>query len=100
MDGPYEDLIRPNDWSLTGTETSYGTTSPPHLIRLTIEGPFNPVGVSETATRRRTSRAEGRLRRGGARCTVVRPDGPARLSSGVAARYSIQEPAISKHEEK
>ncbi len=53
MDGPYEDLIRPNDWSLTGTEASYGTTSPPHLMRLTIEGPFNPVGVSETPTRRR-----------------------------------------------
>ncbi len=53
MDGPYEDLIRPNDWSLTGTEASYGTTSPPHLMRLTIDGPFNPVGVSETPTRRR-----------------------------------------------
>lgn len=53
MDGPYEDLIRPNDWSLTGTETSYGTTSPPHLVRLTLEGPYNAVGVSETPTRRR-----------------------------------------------
>jgi hypothetical protein len=29
MDGPYEDLIRPNDWSLTGTETSYGQPRPP-----------------------------------------------------------------------
>lgn len=53
MEGPYEDLIRPNDWSLTGVETSYGTTSPPHLMRLTIDGPFNPVGVSETPTRQR-----------------------------------------------
>jgi hypothetical protein len=53
MDGPYEDLIRPNDWSLTGTETSYGTTSPPHITRLTLEGPYNAVGVSETATRQR-----------------------------------------------
>ena len=52
MEGPYEDLIRPNDWSLTGTETSYGTTSLPHLIRLTIEGPYNPTGVSETRTRK------------------------------------------------
>ena len=52
MDGPYEDLIRPNDWSLTGTETSYGTTSPPHLMKLTVEGPYNPVGVSESPTRR------------------------------------------------
>ena len=53
MDGPYEDLIRPNDWSLTGTEASYGTTSLPHLINLTLEGPYNPVGVSDTPTRRR-----------------------------------------------
>ena len=53
MDGPYEDLIRPNDWSLTGTETSYGTTSPPHITRLTLEGPYNAVGVSETPTRQR-----------------------------------------------
>ena len=53
MDGPYEDLIRPNDWSLTGTEASYGTTSPPHLTRLTVEGPYDVVGVSETPTRQR-----------------------------------------------
>lgn len=53
MDGPYEDLIRPNDWSLSGTETSYGTTSPPHLVRLTLEGPHNPVGVSEFPARQR-----------------------------------------------
>ncbi len=53
MDGPYEDLVRPNGWSLTGTEASYGTTSPPHLMRLTIDGPFNTVGVSETPARNR-----------------------------------------------
>ncbi|MGI9626899.1 MAG: DUF1592 domain-containing protein [Longimicrobiales bacterium] len=53
MDGPYEDLIRPNDWSLTGTEASYGTTSVPHMMSLTLEGPFDPVGVSETDSRRR-----------------------------------------------
>ncbi|HSF16414.1 MAG TPA: DUF1592 domain-containing protein [Vicinamibacteria bacterium] len=53
MDGPYEDLIRPNDWSLTGTETSYGTTSPPHLVSLTLEGPYDPLGVSESPSRKR-----------------------------------------------
>ena len=53
MDGPYEDLIRPNDWSLTGTETSYGTTSVPHLMSLTLEGPYNPTGVSDFEARRR-----------------------------------------------
>jgi mono/diheme cytochrome c family protein len=53
LDGPYEDLLRPNDRSLTGTETSYGTTSPPHLMHLTVEGPYNPVGVSQTPSRKR-----------------------------------------------
>ncbi|MCA9739548.1 MAG: DUF1592 domain-containing protein, partial [Gemmatimonadetes bacterium] len=53
MDGPYEDLIRPNDWSLTGTEASYGTTSLPHIVSMTVEGPFDPVGVSETPSRQR-----------------------------------------------
>ena len=53
MDGPYEDLIRPNDWSLTGTETSYGTTSLPHIMSLTVEGPHNTTGVSEFDARRR-----------------------------------------------
>jgi len=53
MEGPYEDLIRPNEWSLTGTEASYGTTSLPHLMSLTLEGPFNAIGVSPTATRDR-----------------------------------------------
>ena len=66
MDGPYEDLIRPNDWSLTGTETSYGTTSLPHMMSLTVEGPHNTTGVSEFDARRRvfscrpTSAAEER----------------------------------------
>ncbi|MDZ7779028.1 MAG: DUF1592 domain-containing protein [Gemmatimonadota bacterium] len=53
MDGPYEDLIRPNDWSLTGTEASYGTTSLPHIMQMTVEGPFDPTGVSETDARQR-----------------------------------------------
>ena len=53
MDGPYEDVIRPNDWSLTGTETSYGTTSLPHLMSLTLEGPHNATGVSDFEARRR-----------------------------------------------
>ncbi|MEX2466714.1 MAG: DUF1592 domain-containing protein, partial [Gemmatimonadota bacterium] len=51
MDGPYEDLIRPNDWSLTGTEASYGTTSLPHIMQMTVQGPFDPSGVSETPAR-------------------------------------------------
>ncbi|MEX2257399.1 MAG: DUF1592 domain-containing protein [Woeseia sp.] len=53
MDGPYEDLLRPNERSLTGTETSYGTTSPPNIMHLTIDGPHNAVGVSATPIRQR-----------------------------------------------
>jgi len=53
MDGPYEDLIRPNQWSLAGTEASYGTTSLPHIIQMTVEGPYHATGVSETDTRKR-----------------------------------------------
>ncbi len=53
MEGPYEDLIRPNEWSLAGTEASYGTTSLPHITQMTVEGPYDPTGVSETPTRRR-----------------------------------------------
>ena len=53
MDGPYEDLIRPNAWSLAGTEASYGTTSLPHIIQMTVEGPYHASGVSETDTRSR-----------------------------------------------
>jgi hypothetical protein len=53
QDGPYEDLIRPNDWSLTGTEASYGTTSLPHILQMTVEGPFDASGVSDTEARQR-----------------------------------------------
>jgi hypothetical protein len=53
MEGPYEDLIRPNDWSLAGTEASYGTTTPPHITQMTVEGPYDPTGVSSTPTRAR-----------------------------------------------
>jgi len=66
MDGPYEDIIRPNDWSLTGTEASYGQTSLPHIMQMTVQGPYDVTGVSESDTRRRvfscrpTTQAEAR----------------------------------------
>lgn len=53
QDGPYEDLLRPNDRSLSGIATGYGTTSLPHLMHLTVEGPHNATGVSETPSRQR-----------------------------------------------
>jgi len=52
-DGPYEDLIKPHDWSLaSGGSASSGTTMPPHIMDLGIVGPQNVVGVSETPSRR------------------------------------------------
>ena len=57
LDGPYEDLMRPHDWSLAGMGLSgYGTTMLPHIKHLTVTGPFNATGISETATRERIFR--------------------------------------------
>jgi hypothetical protein len=51
-EGPYEDLIRPHDWSLAANGTnSAGTTAPPHIMELTIVGPQRSSGVSETPSR-------------------------------------------------
>jgi len=53
QEGPYEDLIKPHDWSLASNGTaSAGTTAPPHLMELMITGPVKPSGVSETSSRR------------------------------------------------
>jgi len=52
-DGPYEDLIKPHDWSLaSGGSASSGTTMPPHIMDLGVVGPQNATGVSETPSRR------------------------------------------------
>ena len=51
-DGPYEDLIRPHDWSFAGGGSGGpGITTLPHLRDLTIKGPYRPTGISETASR-------------------------------------------------
>ena len=51
-DGPYEDLLRPHEWSLAGGGSGgNGITSLPHLRDLIVSGPYNTTGVSETATR-------------------------------------------------
>jgi hypothetical protein len=53
-EGPVQDLISPHDWSLASTAIAgtYGILSLPHLRDLVIGGPYNPTGVSETASRR------------------------------------------------
>jgi hypothetical protein len=53
-DGPYEDLIRPHDWSrASGGNGSAGTTEPPPLLEVTISGPYRVTGVSDNDVRRR-----------------------------------------------
>jgi hypothetical protein len=53
-DGPYEDLIRPHDWSFAGGGSGgSGITTLPHLRDLVISGPYNATGISETPTRAR-----------------------------------------------
>ena len=52
-DGPYEDLIKPSEWSLaSGGSASAGATQPTHLTEVTVVGPSKITGVSETASRK------------------------------------------------
>lgn len=51
-DGPYEDLIRPTDWSrASGGTGAPGTTEPPPLMDVLIAGPLNVTGVSDSPSR-------------------------------------------------
>ena len=53
-EGPYEDLIRPHDWSMAGGGSGgSGVTTLPHLRDLVIRGPVNATGVSDTPSRRK-----------------------------------------------
>jgi hypothetical protein len=53
-DGPYEDLIRPHDWSFAGGGSGgTGVTTLPHLRDLIIRGPNNVTGLSDTPSRER-----------------------------------------------
>ena len=65
LDGPYDDLIRPNEWSYSGGgDGGAGITTLPHLRELSIGGPYRASGLSETASRQKiftcrpTSQAE------------------------------------------
>jgi hypothetical protein len=54
MDGPYEDLIRPHDWSYAGGGSGgTGITTLPHLRDLIVKGPYRITGVSETSSRKK-----------------------------------------------
>jgi hypothetical protein len=53
-EGPYEDLIRPHDWSYAGGGSGgAGVTTLPHLRDLIVSGPYNVTGLSENASRRK-----------------------------------------------
>jgi len=53
-DGPYEDLIRPHDWSFAGGGAGgAGITTLPHLQNLILSGPYNTTGLSLTPSRQR-----------------------------------------------
>ena len=52
-DGPYEDLIRPHDWSMASNgNASTGTTTPPHMMELTVIGPQKITGLSDNKSRK------------------------------------------------
>jgi uncharacterized protein DUF1592/uncharacterized protein DUF1588/uncharacterized protein DUF1585/uncharacterized protein DUF1595/uncharacterized protein DUF1587/cytochrome c len=54
MDGPYEDLIRPHDWSYAGGGSGgTGITTLPHLRDLIVKGPYRITGISETSSRKK-----------------------------------------------
>ncbi|HUE88089.1 MAG TPA: DUF1592 domain-containing protein [Vicinamibacterales bacterium] len=52
MEGPYEDLIRPHDWSYAGGGAGGGgITTLPHVRDLIISGPYKTLGISQTPSR-------------------------------------------------
>lgn len=55
FEGPVEDLTSPHEWSLADKKIgySYGITSLAHLRDLTVGGPFDAVGATETPARAR-----------------------------------------------
>jgi mono/diheme cytochrome c family protein len=53
-EGPYEDLIRPHDWSWAGGGSGgSGVTALPHLRDLIVTGPTRVTGLSETPSRQK-----------------------------------------------
>jgi hypothetical protein len=54
VDGPYEDLIRPHDWSYAGGGSGGGgITTLPHLRDVIIRGPSKTTGISLTPSRQK-----------------------------------------------
>ena len=52
-EGPYEDLVKPHDWSrASGGSATPGTTEPSPITELSVDGPYRTTGVSETPSRK------------------------------------------------
>jgi len=52
-EGPFEDLVKPHDWSRASAGTaSAGTTESPPLTEVAINGPYRATGVSENEARK------------------------------------------------
>ena len=53
-EGPYEDLMRPHDWSMAGGGAGGGgITTLPHLRDIVVTGPVKVTGISESESRAR-----------------------------------------------
>ena len=53
-EGPYEDLIRPHDWSYAGGGSGgSGITTLPHVRHMVVRGPTKVRGLSQTPSRQR-----------------------------------------------
>ncbi len=52
IDGPYEDLIKPHEWSYAGGGSGgSGITTLPHMADLVVRGPLKATGISNTPSR-------------------------------------------------
>jgi Protein of unknown function (DUF1592)/Protein of unknown function (DUF1588)/Protein of unknown function (DUF1595)/Protein of unknown function (DUF1585)/Protein of unknown function (DUF1587) len=52
--GPYEDLIKPHDWSrASGGSAAAGSTEPPAIMEVQVNGPRNVTGLSDSESRKR-----------------------------------------------
>jgi hypothetical protein len=52
-EGPYEDLIKPHEWSMASNgNASAGTTAPPHIVEISVIGPEKVTGISENPSRK------------------------------------------------
>ncbi|MEO7999482.1 MAG: DUF1592 domain-containing protein, partial [Gemmatimonadaceae bacterium] len=53
LEGPYEDLVKPHEWSRASDGTaSAGTTESPPLTEVAINGPYNATAISESDSRK------------------------------------------------